>query len=218
MTTDCVTSYAANALVNIGSDAAIAIGDILLDENRNATIRMNAAYALHAMEKKAYPSLPFVVAATTVKDKNVRRLAVGLLPRIAPKSIESRRTLLGALADQNSEVVIEAASALFSMDNRNVISVPVLVEQLEKGDARAKASSADALGKIGTAAKSAIPSLAEAAKSTDVGTTISCLSAMIDIGHFTPEVFNAAFLANQHNNHNVRALAKTLLEKIKAKS
>jgi HEAT repeat protein len=106
----------------------------------------------------------FDLARAAIEDQNmdVRRKAVEILSKLGDaRAVE---TLLGVLRDSGSLVQYEIKEAMVRIGSS---AVEPLIEALRDPDERVRSSAISALGKLGTAAKDAIPALTKALEDND---------------------------------------------------
>jgi HEAT repeat protein len=90
------------------------------------------------------------------KDANVRKQAIIRLGQLGPQAGGQTAAILAALSDPEDTVRVAAARSLVMIGKS---ALPGLLQALESDDAVMRALAASALGRMGTAAKSALPAL-----------------------------------------------------------
>jgi hypothetical protein len=130
-------------------------------EDENPEIRRSAAFALMENGKYAGAAAPALTKALEDTDPDVRILAIRALGQIGPAGKEAIPLLQQAVGDPGT--AFDAALALWNVSHDPEIPVKVLLPAAlwDKGHA------IRALGEMGPAAQSAIPTLQEAMKSDD---------------------------------------------------
>lgn len=109
-----------------------------------------------------------------------RRQALGVLGAIGPAAKAAVPDLVAALADADEACSTEAAVALAAIGPDAAVAVPGLQKQLADGvPAGSRYTAAYALGRIGPAAKAALPRLLELSKSDDeIMATVAAWAAL----------------------------------------
>src|SRR5262249_12159427 len=182
-------SVAANALGRIGADAAEPVLQVFagddpkarvaaarvfaqLDDvraavprlaealkDKDATVRVVALQALQDLGPDAVAAVPALVAVAKSTDANTRPSALLALGRIGPGAKAAAPALAEAWKDASSVIRVRAAEALWQVDPGNKEVLPVLIEGLK--ERTTCVSAAAALGRMGVAARPAVPILAE---------------------------------------------------------
>jgi HEAT repeat protein len=147
-----------NALARIGKPAVASLKTALGDKDEWA--RAVAAEALGKIGPDARDAVPELAAALGDPSLRVRHHAAVALGKIGPEAKPVVPALTKALRDAD-DVAICAALALVQIDPAAIeTAVPALIGALERGmDSR---SAAEALARLGPAAKRAVPSLRRA--------------------------------------------------------
>jgi len=94
----------------------------------------------------------------------VRQHGAAALGQIGPCAQSAVPTLQNLLLDKHWQMRVRVAFALWQINHQVEVPLPVLVGVLSQGDVEARAESANAIGEIGPAAKSAAPALVRALK------------------------------------------------------
>ena len=141
-----VKSSSISALADTGKPSVPVLLEILSDSNQPDSIKGHAAWALGVIGSDAADEL-FKAADSDLDD--VRQAAVGAIAGIAREKQDERAitTLVAALDDSNTEVRLEAASALGEV--RSAVARPKLIEHLADGDPDVRKGMALALMKVG---------------------------------------------------------------------
>ena len=95
----------------------------------------------------------------------MRSFAVSAFSRIGMRSEAAIVALIERLEDQKKYIRWNVVFTLLRLDPKRIEVLPVLIEILEEGNIYRKTSAASALGRIGPAARDAIPALEQARKS-----------------------------------------------------
>lgn len=132
----------------------------------NAKIRVQAAWALQAMGEEPTPLLSVLMAALKDPQKDVRLLAIETLGRMGKTAKPAIPLLITVLKDPNprleSLVRTKAAEALGQLGETQI-----LIAALQDQKPRVRWRAAYVLGRMGTAAKPAIPALTIALQDSD---------------------------------------------------
>jgi HEAT repeat protein len=127
--------------------------------------RSKAVEALTAIRAQADIAVPALIAALKDDEWLVRSYAAHALQAYGADAKQAIPALREALRDKNGHVRYSAAEALWTMEHDAGAVVPTLVDTLKLDDSPyARSGTADVLGKIGPAAKQAIPQLTASLK------------------------------------------------------
>jgi hypothetical protein len=116
--------------------------------DKDAMVRVGAAYDLGRIGPAAKDAVPALVEALTDKDAVVRAIAAEGLGRIGPAAKDAVRALIEALEDEEVFVRNRAAYALGEIGPAAKDAVPALKEALEDKDEVVRRYAAEALEKI----------------------------------------------------------------------
>lgn len=131
-------------------------------------VRLNAAEALARMGEEARPAAVALVAACGDVDSEVRDWATAALEGMGPPSSDNLKPLIDLLHIDNPLVAYWAATLLGRLEDAAADAVDALVKSMRESTAtEVRQRSAWALGRIGPAAKAAIPALQKAAGDRD---------------------------------------------------
>lgn len=146
------------ALGQIGPDARPAI-PLLREAVRDAepSARAQAVEALVRIESNLDALIPTLIETLDDADWTVRKQATVALGSLEAKAIAAVPRLFQLLASE--EDVDAAREALKKIDTADEQAIPVLIEGLESPDRRVQFYAVFLLGKIGPAAKDALPEL-----------------------------------------------------------
>ncbi len=180
-------AYTAMALAQIADrdDAVVpALTDALADPESD--VRMSAAEALGhagAAARSAVPELARV-ATDSREELLVREFAIAALAKVDPGSADVERALVYSVSDGDPRIYEAAVAALARVrawrrgETDVAERVATLVHELDGGSVTA----AEALGLLGRAAESAVPSLVKALESDDAAMRDAALTALERIG------------------------------------
>jgi HEAT repeat protein len=195
---------AALALAQTGADAQAGL-PVLLEAVRER----NHPSRGRAMEALASPGLRTETAVSALirvlwEDGPNRAKAAQILGRMGPRAKSAVPTLSNLVKRPDPEVRIQAALALWKVDNRTEAAVSVLVRELKTRGTRGSAGSllliarpatvsnppavppcqqaAEALGQMGSAARTAAPSLRQALADPDEAVRSAAAQALQKIG------------------------------------
>jgi HEAT repeat protein len=148
--------------------------------SKNAVARYWAAYALERMGPQAAPSGPSLVERLSADmDSDVRGAAASALGAIGPEAKGGAAALAMALRDDTTRVRILAAEALWRVENKPDRALPILAKELQRTkDPSARKEAAEALGRLKTAAKPALPPLRQALEDADTDVRIAAAEAV----------------------------------------
>jgi len=128
--------YAAYALGQLGSDAREAVEPlmrILEDQREYEYVRGSAAWALGRIGlPEAKPAVPLLIETLSSRHVSVRRYACWALARLAPAADEAVPRLRRLLADEDAQVRIRAAAALWAIAEQPE-AVALLRETIRRG-------------------------------------------------------------------------------------
>ncbi|MHC4559344.1 MAG: HEAT repeat domain-containing protein [Planctomycetota bacterium] len=178
-----VRREAANALGNIGLPASTAIeqlANILKDEDE--FVRQNAAQALGKIDLTNLEPVPALIVAMKDKSFRVRRAAGTTLLRIGPANKDIIFAFIRVAQDNwkyfktigreyigPSNTLIQSCERFFGLlGPRQSYIVPDLIEMLRSSEKQSHLPAIWALGRIGKAAKPAVPYILESMKNPDL--------------------------------------------------
>ncbi|MGE0710024.1 MAG: HEAT repeat domain-containing protein [Planctomycetota bacterium] len=163
-----VATSAASALGKLGQDSKPAIKGLInaVTSGRDVELRRCAAEALGVIGPNADAGVPALMAALGHESADLRRDAAGAMGLLGKKAEEKAQpALLELLGDPDARVKVAAATSLGRLGNKDPRLVGMLgatVSPSSKAVLPARQAAAEALGKLGPAAKDAVPSLAAA--------------------------------------------------------
>ncbi|MFQ5794128.1 MAG: HEAT repeat domain-containing protein [Candidatus Bipolaricaulia bacterium] len=179
-----------------------------LQDDEDAGVRAEAAFALGAIGPEAQEVVPVLAEALRDEDEFVRFGAAFALVEIGPAAVPA---LVETLRDEDAGVREEAAFVLGEIGSA---AVPVLVEALQDEDVLVRATAAEALEKIGPDAKDAVPALIEALQDEDWRVRTNVAWALGNIGLAARDAVSALVQALQDADEHVRRAATEALKKI----
>jgi HEAT repeat protein len=148
-------------------------------KSRDVEARRKAATALAEAGSEAQPAIPALITALKDQDLYVRRFAAQALGKIGPDAKSAVPALSKALKDDKKQVAEAAAEALGKI--RISATGPLADAVKDKGNETAvRRKAIEALGAMGSAAKSAVPVLTDALKDREI--QIEAATALGDIG------------------------------------
>ena len=129
-------------------------------------IRSEAELALSRdLEPLARSQVPVLISALRDELASVRFSAAAALADVGPQARAAITSLIRlAMWDSDLRVRVQCAVALWRIDRRDRLSVPVLIEGLQSSDEHIHWIAADCLGDIGPEAREAVGALREALK------------------------------------------------------
>jgi HEAT repeat protein len=123
-----------------------------------------AAESLARMGKDAQPAAAALVSALRNADASTREWCVAALEELGPPPITQIADLVNMTREDSLDAAYWAVTLLGRAGNDAAPTVPTLVEVLQSSpESAVRERAAWALGKIGTAAVTAVPALREAA-------------------------------------------------------
>ena len=146
------------ALGKMGPDAAVALIPALSHGDKD--IRQRAALALKYLGSDATPALEALVASLRDKDEEVRRYAAGAIGEMGSSAQPALPMLLKAADDPASRVREAAVDALPLVAPESPEMFAALIAALEDSDGTVQAHAVMSLGKLGAAARPAVPLMA----------------------------------------------------------
>jgi HEAT repeat protein len=162
-------TQAAKALGNIGTRSAAVVPELLrlLTEDADSAVRTEAARALGriGVEAKAAGGALAAVLADHDGEDGLRCEAARALARVDPQGPDTDAALRKAANDRSGCVGVCAAEALWRASGDADRAARALVARL--GDQRVRNAAAQALNRMGTQAKAAVPALLAVAKDND---------------------------------------------------
>ena len=166
---EALRAEAAKVLGNIctASPALVPALLRLLQKDADARVRTEAALALGKIGEgaaSASRSLKTVLSDPDSKD-TLRGAAAWALARVDPSSADTASSLHAAVDDRSGHVGVCAAEALCKVSREAGRAILALAARL--GDPAVRQAAAQALYRIGPAAKQAVPALLDAAKAKD---------------------------------------------------
>lgn len=170
----------------------------------------SAAEALGRMGEVAAPAAPALRAAAERDDPGLRVAATGALARLGAAGRE-QLVRLGRSSDIESRVL-----AAQGLGDGGVFSLPWLLELLENEAARVRAVAADALGRLGGDAASAVDALVARVKSDeDLVVRAKAALALGEIGARAREALPALDAIAEDDDYRVAAAAMKAAAKIR---
>ena len=150
-------------LCGCGTDPAVRLAGQLSDED--VAVRRRAASELGVLGAEALSALPVLRSSLTDDDREVRRLAAHALSEIGPAGGATVLMLQQALHDPELSVRLTAAHALQKLDPTGTAHVAVLLETMKMGEG----GTIVAVGRMGRAAKWAVPTLIDLLRDSRAG-------------------------------------------------
>ncbi len=235
-----VRCAAAEALGRIDDGSANVVSALATALGKDDALRRSAAYALGVIGPKASKAVPALRDALRTEDAPARRNVIRALGRIGSDvektRLEMAKLVRPGLADGDRDVRRAAALALVWLDAGDAAVVAPLGEAV--GDSReavdTRIESAEALGRLGPAAKDAVPPLVAALKEVfkpvpgilyqdeiqkrhqELRRTVA--RALGAIGPAAKDALPALEAVRQDQDEPLREAAKQAIERIKAGS
>lgn len=179
---DDLKILAADTLGQIGSPAAAGILTTELmkprtdDTNGSLVLRQTIIDSLALTGPLAVGAIPALARATEDSHEVIRRQACAALGSLGPRAEGGLSTLLERLVlDTEPAVKDAAADALAQL---GAVSVPSLINLLERGEPGLQWRAARALGQIGGAARSSVPQLKHSFTSSSGQTRIEAIDSV----------------------------------------
>jgi len=205
-----VRSTAAEALGDIGPAAKEAVPALIAAlKDSEWHVRDSAEEALEDIGPAAKKAVPALIAALKDSDKKVREFAAKSLGEIGPAAKKAVPALIALHSDWS---VREAA--LSALRKMGLKAVPALIAELKDSNSSARKFAAEALGKIGPAAKEAVPALIAALKDSEWNVRDSAEEALEDIGPAAKKAVPALIAALKDSDWKVRKFAAKALGEI----
>jgi len=136
--------------------------------SEDVAVRLQAAERAAQLGSEAQPLAVALVRACGDADEEVRNWVTGALEELGPPRGADLQPLSHLLADSNEEVSYWAATLLGRLKKDAAPAVPDLTHVLEHSSSLAvRQRAAWALGRIGAAARAAMPALKEASTSNN---------------------------------------------------
>ncbi len=168
-----VRPYAAEALGEMGAAAAVAVPDLIAAlEGESAIVREAILRAIASIGKGVGAAVPAAKAALADEDEDVRRAAIFVLGRAGAEAKDAAADLFALLSAEeklaeDEELALYISWALAQIDPANAEYAKSAVAHLITGLASERVAiqveAAEALGKLGAAAKDAVAALEAAA-------------------------------------------------------
>ncbi len=181
---------AAVILARLGSkaDAAVpALGAALVD--KDPEVRREVLFALAALGEKAAPAQAAIEKSLGDSDEHVRAIAAYALGRIGAKAHGAVPQLRRQLESPDPVVRVSCAWAIVHIDGNGKDAgavaretLPILIQGLKQENIAVRRGSAEALGVLGKAARSAIPALQAASRDPDDSVAKAALAALERVG------------------------------------
>ena len=155
--------------------AAQALVVCLEDETSSVFLHESAAHALAdvAVPEVAIPALTRAFEKDPAASPNVARSLVALDAPLAGKALDRLIEGMGSSDDPTRELIL-----LGQLGAKAARAVPAICKILDGTDKFRRLSAADALAKIGLAAKDALPALERGARDADADVAQSCTRAL----------------------------------------
>jgi HEAT repeat protein len=173
------------------------------DATYRAWTRLTAGDALLLTEGQTDAVLPSLVDLLKHEEWYIRKEAAKRIGGMGPKAKAAADPLRAALRGQivprlrdvDAIAIIQAAEALWKVDGRGEAVVPTLMEALKHEHWRVRADAAELLGRIGPAAKEAIPVLTDALNDRDPSSGLGYVKVRLDAAEAIWKVDHRADLA-----------------------
>jgi HEAT repeat protein len=160
---------AAKVLGNIGTQSPDVLPELLrlLQKDADDRVRIEAARALGKIGAAAASASRSIASVLDDPDggDTLRGAAAWALARVNPSAAGTASSLRAAVDDRSGHVGVCAAEALWHVSGEASSAIAALAARL--GDPVARGAAAQALYRIGPAAKEAVPALLAAAKAKD---------------------------------------------------
>lgn len=179
-------TYAAYMLRRMEAYTAPALGDLVAAlGDTHPGVRLEVAEAIAAIDsQRAQPTVGILIGLLSESKADHRQRAAAGLGALGPLAKEAVPALVKALGDDSKPVQLSAAHALVEIDRAAASpAVGVLIELGLAKDARRPDKAATALGRIGPAAKDALPKLRDSLRS---GRTSFQVEAAVAITRIEP--------------------------------
>ena len=179
--------WAAIILGDIGPAAKMAVPDLIKAlQDPRPDIRREAVIALAHIGPEAQPAVPALLKLLNSSEMlDPRGGAAYALGKIGAKeAIPDLHKTLQNKDDQNLRIASAWALVMLEPDNKQILTdaVPQLLLAAKHPWVLARREAMTALGKIGSGAKAAVPTLTEALSDTDAGVRNEALVALAEIG------------------------------------
>ncbi|EKV00453.1 HEAT repeat-containing protein [Leptolyngbya sp. PCC 7375] len=186
-----LTRHAAQALVNIGSDALPGMIEALQENtlvigDRDASCDTTAAYTN-------------IFSCWADNDLLVQTTVVALVKN---------------LQDENITVRNGAVQALGAIGPSAYAAVPVMIETLQDGDELVRENAVITLGQIGPEARDAVPELIEVFQTQDLDLSVHAANALGQIGPDARDAVPAIITVLEDQDSDIRAIAAEVLGEI----
>jgi HEAT repeat protein len=170
---------AAAALGNLGPHAVAAVPALVKAlQDDDATVYSKAIFALARAGK---PAVPALIEALKSENSQVREGAAEVLGEIGKDAKTAVPQLKDLLKDNAPHVRVQAAMALYRAEYRPAAMIALLAGAAKQNDT-GRLGAIRSLGKIGPAAKRAVPVLAEALKNKSISVRDFAARALEHIG------------------------------------
>jgi hypothetical protein len=144
-------AMAFHMLQKLGPDAKSAVPALTKAlDHEDSYVRIQAAYTLWKIDQQAktIPLLSKALKDTEIKIEE-RAMAASSLGEIGPSAKAALPALREATKDQEALIRVNAAWALWTVDQQSELAKPVLIDALKNDDLNVFSSAAWALGEIG---------------------------------------------------------------------
>ncbi|MEN6449315.1 MAG: HEAT repeat domain-containing protein, partial [Thermoguttaceae bacterium] len=169
-------------LGQIGPDAAPATPALVaLIGDKDERIAREAVLALAKIGPGAKAAVPSLVAALEQGDNPNAGPIIYALGRIGPDAAAAEPVLTGLLGDSNQKLAVASGWALVQIHPSEEVAakaVPVLTAGLKNEMPLARCGAAEALGNLGSFAKSAAPALKKATEDPDKAVSETATKAL----------------------------------------
>ncbi len=186
-------------------------------ESEDFRVAYEALYAMEALGPDKPGVVPLLAKAVTHRDPGIRGNALNVLARFGKSAKAAVPAVQAATHDTDTLVRIDAARALWAMA-KDLAAIPVLIDVLKHADESHRLLAAEALGKIGPAAKEALPDLPPLLSAAGLQTRIFAVDAMSKIGGSSSELLPPLWQACRDRHYQVRCAAAQALGKMGPKA
>lgn len=207
----------ARALAFLGPEAAAQAIPLLMDiiENKKARYSGNFVGVLGDYGTNAAPAIPMLVKYAQGDDLGLVGNSLNTLGRIGPQAISTKPLVISFLDDPSPRLRFKAAVSLWQIDSNEVHRIlPIVLSDTAKLRPGEEDYTMMILGKIGPAAKPAVPRLLETLKS-DSRSRIAAALALVQIQpDLSPQVIPEIIRELKSQDHYRRIYATSALGEI----
>jgi len=198
----------------LGEKEAVITAMLLRLEDRNETVRLNAASTLGRLGNASEIVINALLLRLQDEELSVRLYAASALGKLGNTSEIVINALLLSLQDDNFGIRLYAAQTLGNLGNTSEALIYALLLGLEDEDNSVRLEAASVLGNLGNASEAFINALLLGLEDEDNSMRASAASALGKLGNASEAVINALVQRLEDEDNSVGFFAASALGKL----